>query len=95
MTGISGERPVPPSQRPRGRPFLGELQRSKAVPGFAWRQVAWSGQAIGMVTESDPGRLVGVCSYPCMYRTPESLSDRAAAMYLVAHRQSPAHRRML
>ena len=78
----------------RSRPGLvvGELQRSATVPGFAWREVMWNGESIGILSETDPGRRVGVCKCPCMYRTPESLSDQGAAMFLVAHRQSPAHR---
>lgn len=71
---------------------VGELQRSATVPGFAWRDVVWSGESIGILSETQLGRRVGVCKYPCMYRTPEWLSDRGAAMFLVAHRQSTAHR---
>jgi hypothetical protein len=76
----------------RRGPLVGELQRSTTVPGFAWRDVVWSGLPIGILSETEAGRRVGVCTYPCMYRTPESLSDRGAAMFLVAHRQSMAHR---
>lgn len=99
MTGEGWAGPTPGragsgglAPRARRGPVVGELQRSATVPGFAWRDVVWSGVSIGILSETTPGRRVGVCRYPCMYRTPESLSDRGAAMFLVAHRQSTAHR---
>lgn len=71
--------------------IVGEVRRSAIVPGFAWREVLWRGASIGMLSELDEQRRVGVCRYPCMYRTPEAASDRGVARLLLAHRRSSAH----
>ena len=80
------------SHRLRTYPIVGEVRRSATVPGFAWREVLWRGASIGILSELDAERRVGVCKYPCMYRTPEAFSDRGIAMLLLAHRRSSAHR---